>query len=110
MPDYGHVGRPSTYLAVARDFDQLTRHLIRETSTFKSTKVVRCRVLSISTRHRPAIVRNLHEHFARSNLYIDAVNRLRKRKRTTSNNSKQKTLLFLRLVIPVLHAKLVHTV
>jgi hypothetical protein len=95
---------------MARDFDQFTRHLIRETSTFKSTKVVGCRVLSISTRHRPAIVRKIHEHFARSNLYIDAVNRLRKRKRTTSNNSKQKTLLFLRLVIPVLHAKLVHTV
>ena len=30
-------------------------------------------------------------------LHIDAVNRLRKRKRTTSNDSKQKTLLFLRL-------------
>jgi len=30
-------------------------------------------------------------------LHIDAVNRLRKRKRTTSNNSKQKTLLLLRL-------------
>src|ERR1700745_1137894 len=43
MPDYGHVGRPPTYLAVARDFDQFPRHLFRETSTFKSTKVVGCR-------------------------------------------------------------------
>jgi len=54
MPDYGHVGRPSTYLVVARDFDQIARHLIRETSTSKSTKVVGCRFLSISTKHRPA--------------------------------------------------------
>ena len=30
MPDYGHVGRPSTYLAVARDFDQIARLFIRE--------------------------------------------------------------------------------
>jgi hypothetical protein len=29
-------------LAVARDFDQIARHLIRETSTFNSTKVVEC--------------------------------------------------------------------
>jgi len=48
MPDYGHGGRPSTYLVVARDFDQIARHLIRETSTFKSTKVVGCRFLPIS--------------------------------------------------------------
>jgi hypothetical protein len=38
---------------VARDFDQIARHLIRETSTFKLTKVVGCPFLSISTTHRP---------------------------------------------------------
>src|SRR5437588_7817013 len=87
MPDYGHAGRPSTYLAVAgnshrhtsqpssscfrlfplcecknpdvqliaaRDFDQFARHLVRGTPIFKSTKVVGCPFLSISTNHRPA--------------------------------------------------------
>jgi len=65
MPDYGHVGRPSTYLVVARDFDQIARDLIRETSTSKSTKVVGCRFLSISTKHRPASERKIDEPFAR---------------------------------------------
>jgi len=66
MPDYGHAGRPSTYLVVARDFDQIARHLIRETSTFKSTKVVGCRFPSISTKHRPASEREIDEPFART--------------------------------------------
>jgi hypothetical protein len=69
MPDYGHAGQPSNYLAVARDFDQIARLLIRESSTFNSTKVVGCQLLSISTSHRPAIVRKIDEPFARRNFF-----------------------------------------
>ena len=69
MPDYGHVGRPSTYLAVARDFDQIARQLIRETSTFKSTKVVGCRFLSISTKHSPASEREDRRTFCSLELF-----------------------------------------